>query len=356
MGKVIEKKTDKPISGAAIQYIPETSNLASSILTGWQVIQRSDDKGQFKIVVLPGSGRLLAHGPHDAFVLNVTSTGELFHGVPGGRRRYANAILPIDPRPMAKPFGVTLWMERGEKVVGLVTNEEGEPADARIFTRLAVNPYLNEWNAYSGKSCSGGQFEFADLAKGEEYPVHFLDRKKRLGATVVVKAGDKPTVVLRPCGQATATFVNQHGQPIAGHTSTLDIIITPSKHLYNAEVLIGELEADRDYVSNTDATNHRPTPTSDAQGRVTFPALIPGATYCVYGNDGSGWGSVKKEFTVKSGETLDLGEILLHQKDALPKKKTSVPEVENVKKAKIASPPTMGLDKVDWSVPRKIER
>ena len=58
-------------------------------------------------------------------------------------------------------------------------------------------------------------------------------------------------------------------------------------------------------------------PVSDAQGRIVFPALIPGATYRVFDehsidNDRNG-PPIRKEFTVKPGETLDLGDILIEK-------------------------------------------
>ena len=55
----------------------------------------------------------------------------------------------------------------------------------------------------------------------------------------------------------------------------------------------------------------------DAQGRIALPVLIPGATYrfvdstmVVRGVTGP---QVRKEFTVKPGETLDLGDILIEK-------------------------------------------
>ena len=56
---------------------------------------------------------------------------------------------------------------------------------------------------------------------------------------------------------------------------------------------------------------------SDAQGRLTLPVLIPGATYrfidytmAVRGKTGP---QLRKEFTVKPGETLDLGDIRIEK-------------------------------------------
>ena len=55
----------------------------------------------------------------------------------------------------------------------------------------------------------------------------------------------------------------------------------------------------------------------DADGRITLPVLIPGATYrfidyttVVRGQTGP---EIRKEFTVKPGETLDLGDIRIEK-------------------------------------------
>jgi len=47
--------------------------------------------------------------------------------------------------------------------------------------------------------------------------------------------------------------------------------------------------------------------TTDAEGRVTFPTLIPGAPY-VLSVDGWGPEPQEKSFTVEPGQNLDLGE------------------------------------------------
>ena len=44
----------------------------------------------------------------------------------------------------------------------------------------------------------------------------------------------------------------------------------------------------------------------DEDGSFTFPTLIPGATYRLFTTFDGSWGH--KDFTVESGQTLDLGE------------------------------------------------
>ena len=74
------------------------------------------------------------------------------------------------------------------------------------------------------------------------------------------------------------------------------------------------LLADESRLPEVDPINYEHLPVADAQGRITFIALIPGAAYRVIDRttvrdpDGP---QVRKEFTAKPGETLDLGDILI---------------------------------------------
>ena len=63
-----------------------------------------------------------------------------------------------------------------------------------------------------------------------------------------------------------------------------------------------------------DPINYENPVASDADGRVALPVLIPGATYRFI--ELTTIPQVRKEFTVKPGETLDLGDILIEKPDA----------------------------------------
>ncbi len=67
-------------------------------------------------------------------------------------------------------------------------------------------------------------------------------------------------------------------------------------------------------MDSLDPVNYGSDFQSDAQGRLTLPALIPGATYRIEDFTpafGGGDPVIRKEFTVKPGETIDLGDILI---------------------------------------------
>ena len=66
-------------------------------------------------------------------------------------------------------------------------------------------------------------------------------------------------------------------------------------------------------MSEVDPINYSRDLPLDPEGRLTLPCLIPGATYRIidYNVGRDAQPKVHKEFTVKPGETLDLGDILI---------------------------------------------
>ena len=70
-------------------------------------------------------------------------------------------------------------------------------------------------------------------------------------------------------------------------------------------------------MSTIDRQHYLDFPRADADGRVTLPNLVPGATYRICDRstmDVPEKGvQVRKDFTVKPGETLDLGDILIEK-------------------------------------------
>jgi protocatechuate 3,4-dioxygenase beta subunit len=318
-GRVLEAPSGAAVVGASIQYVPErlnNPNTTDDILTGWQGIEVSGADGQFEIVVLPGPGRLLVHGPTGEFVFEETSESQLYRGRPGGRRHYAHAILSVSPETDADEIPITVQLQRGATVAGRIVDERGEPVgEALVITRLTIHPHSTYWRGFPIEAM-GGRFQLAGLGKEQEYPAHFLDAKRRLGATAVLRAGmEAPTIVLRPCGQAAARFVDREGRPLADFRPALTMVVTPGANAVDAGAARrGELAADEDNVANIDQRNHWSGPQTDAQGRVTFGALIPGATYRILGYMENSI-VVAREFTAEAQQTIELGEIVLQRRD-----------------------------------------
>jgi hypothetical protein len=114
-------------------------------------------------------------------------------------------------------------------------------------------------------------------------------------------------------------FVGPDGRPAARLEAWpyLHLIMTPGTLRDGRADRETGPAADQAFLPNVDTRHYRePTGTlTDAEGRLTLPALIPGAPYRV-----TDWSTVndpkkglqpRKDFTVEPGQTLDLGDILV---------------------------------------------
>ena len=150
--------------------------------------------------------------------------------------------------------------------------------------------------------------------------MHFFEPRQRLGATADLsgksESDGRVAVRLERCGTARARLVAADGKSIAsfGPAWLIRMVVTPGPHSAVPGQKATALLADSAMLTRIDPMNYKQSPASDSQGRITFPALIPGATYRIIGRPGvrGGTGSqVRREFTVKPGENLDLGDILI---------------------------------------------
>lgn len=321
-GTVIDAKTGQPLSGASVQYYPESAhnkNTSDEIITGWQGIQKTDASGKFQIPVLPGPGTLLFHAAEKNYILQEQGSQQLHSGKPGGTRFYAHAFQKINPAKDETLKPLKIELQPGNTVSGTLVNEQGQPIKhALVISRLKIEASSPDWRSFLDEA-NNGKFTLHGLRKGVEYPVYFLDPKNRLGAAAKIRVGDKSLkIVLKPCGTANARYVDTDGEPIAGKMlDGLYIVVTPGqpKHDFQA-IQRGELLADEDLVANVDPENYkwRATCITNANGEMKFPVLIPGASYrSITVVDGHP--KITHEFTVQPGERYDMGDIEVQLKE-----------------------------------------
>jgi hypothetical protein len=62
------------------------------------------------------------------------------------------------------------------------------------------------------------------------------------------------------------------------------------------------------YMANIDRKNYWVAPQTDANGRIMFPALIPGAHYRIATGASD---VIKQGFVATSGKTIDLGKLTI---------------------------------------------
>ena len=181
-----------------------------------------------------------------------------------------------------------------------------------MISQLNIHPTILEWRGDSIEAIDG-RFELSGLAADKAYQVYFLDPQRQLGAVATLKAGEEsPSVVLKPCGQATAHFLDADGQPLSGLQPSLKMVATPTSRWLDFKMLeLRKLNAESEFVANIDRKNYWPGPSTGEDGRITFSALIPGATYQLPKWEDATY--IDQEFTVGSRQTRDLGEFVVPQ-------------------------------------------
>ncbi len=104
-GKVIEEGTGRPVAGARISFGTKRADEPNSVASGRA---ESAPDGSFQVAVLPVPGYLIVLAPSEDYVLRSIGDRMAREGRPGGRRSYAHAIIPIDPKPDREPTEVAV--------------------------------------------------------------------------------------------------------------------------------------------------------------------------------------------------------------------------------------------------------
>jgi hypothetical protein len=346
-GKVTEEGSGEPIPGASVGFVPRGER--PSLFNGDIQVNTASD-GSFRLGAEPSPGYLFIKGPSDDYVLEEIGSRLVAQGQAGGTRIHAHAHFGLDLKPGIVPKEVHLALRRGVTVTGQAVGPDGQLVqDASIISRIVLGPAYEipwaPWGRTHGK-VRKGRFELHGVDPDVETPVYFLDPRRKLGAAVnlssksialmtmanraggiapgaMIAFSDKSmvrgpiTVKLDPCGAARARLVDPEGKPVAGRLLPRDVsitmVVTPGPTYSRAPDQAGLLVAEETDLNQVDSINYPNELVADAEGRLTLPVLIPGATYRVidYSMGRQAVPQVRKEFTIKSGETLDLGEILI---------------------------------------------
>ncbi len=309
-GRVLEEGTDKPVEEATITFEAGGSQggMPANVVTGWQAQQSTDADGKFTFAVPYGRGTLLVKKKNANYILQHKFSREIQSGKPGGSRVYAHALHEVNTSKDNDSIEVEIRIKPGHEVSGKIVDEQGNPIQSAVLaTNLDVWDYSGEWRGGSGPTL-GGTFRLKGLTADQEHPVYFLDPHQKLGAAVNLRTSDEPvSVALKPCGSAKAKFILDKED--RQFSPMLFFVLTPGELKYNFDaVQAGKTLADSDFVANIDRINYG-NPQEAQEGierHYTFPALIPGATYRLLTSGGIE--GPYRDFTVKSGETLDLGE------------------------------------------------
>jgi RNA polymerase sigma factor (sigma-70 family) len=327
-GKVTEEGSGQPIAGATVRFLAhaeERDNAGSR--SGSTVVDTAAD-GSFQFGALPHPGYLFIIGPSDDYVFQEIGQRMVRQGQPGGQRYYAHAYIRLDLKPGDGDRDVNVVLRRGMTVRGQIVGPDNQPVqNTSMISRIILGP-RGAWRIWRGNDhgmARNGGFEIHGVNPDVETPVHFFEPKRKLGVTVRFSGTSTTrgpiTVRLEPCGTARARLVDPQGKPVARSRDTYGshmtmIAVTPGPHrLTQGGAEQALLAADLDSLARIDPVHYGKELVSDDNGVLNLPALIPGATYRIYDDtlSESTGPRLRKEFTVKPGETLDLGDIRIEK-------------------------------------------
>jgi RNA polymerase sigma factor (sigma-70 family) len=150
-GKVTEASSGKPIEGCQILYAPLSPvkfDPSYSILTGeWSAVV-SRNEGNYTIPVPEGPGHLVVTAASPEYILSDFGSQTL-EGRPGGRRKYAQAVVKVEARKGNDPVQVAIALRRGVTLKGQVLGPDDKPvAEGAIITRFNVSAQAHRWGGY----------------------------------------------------------------------------------------------------------------------------------------------------------------------------------------------------------------
>ena len=320
-GTVTEEGSGKPVAGAFVAYI---QTMLNNPLFQRRRGQGSDSvtgpDGKFQIVVSAGPGHLLVRAATPDY-LHVDAQSRVLGLLgPFNWLMYPDALARIDLKAGAAPVEVNLRLRRGVTVAGKVTGPDGAPVANAIVLGRTYRPYrmdsspltLINGNAtrhpfmgYNGNppkiNVRAGQFEIPGCDPETPFTFYFFDRQHQLGATVELSGKSAQnglvTVQLQKCGSATVRFKDAQGKPAAGSAvDALILVVSPGTDSPGAETNVADIAVQM----SLDPERSKGL-RSDADGRVTYVSLIPGATYRLRDRD----------FKAEAGNTIELPDLTL---------------------------------------------
>jgi RNA polymerase sigma factor (sigma-70 family) len=315
-GTVTEKPSGKPVVGAAVGFHPRIGNNKFYRREHRFATALSGPDGHFQAVVQAGPGHLLVNGPTPDFLKTEITSRDLY-GLPilDNSRHYFDALVPLNLKPQKGAHRLTVSLRRGVTLTGKVVGPDGKPVARALMVCRTYLPTVKYFFGVFPKEVRGGRFELPGCDPKKKAEIFFCDTEDQLGAVVKISAkeakGKPVTVQLQRCGTAKARFLDPKGKPLVNFHARIEVVITPGVPFVDVSFNNPKPMAETTYMSTFDPKRYGIVH-SNAKGRITFPTLIPGATYWMMGTGGNrGLFNLNKEFKAKAGKILDLGDVVV---------------------------------------------
>jgi RNA polymerase sigma factor (sigma-70 family) len=322
-GQVIEAPSGAPVVGATVQYEPRTDDnpnarmrTGAPVIDWWSQDARTGPDGKFQLPVLPGPGQLLVKGPGPDYIHVEISARQLQGGKAGGVPYFPDAVVPLElkAKPADQEMEVTAVLRRGTTLTGQVVGHDGRPVDSAFLlapTYLPLQSAIGVDPLPKRLPVRNGRFELPGCDLEKTVPIWFIDTRNQEGAFVELSgkpAKGEPTIVrLEPCGSAMARFVDSAGRPLPKPAVLLHLLMRPGPELQ--ESIDKQVQA---FITFPPARLMGSSCITEGpqEGSLDFSSLIPGATYVVQANEGTGF-LRKATFQVQAGRRLVLPDIVL---------------------------------------------
>jgi protocatechuate 3,4-dioxygenase beta subunit len=300
-GKVIDEKGE-PVAGAGLLYLPHLYNNPrikdpDKVWMG-QIGRASTARdGTFQIAVLPGPGHIVVHGPWRQGWVGYGMDHDRLFGASAGALWAGNDFIPLDVKEDARQDEVLSKIQRARTLKGQVIDPHGRPvADAKAMA-LPFIDVKHRRNSVEARPVKDGRFEIAGCDPNQTYRVVILDGKNHCGALASVsakKGPGEPKVPLQPCGSVVVRLVDPEGKPL---------VKQPLLLWMNEVLQYDQTDGER---GRTHPPNDKDSLDTDTAGRCRIDDLVAGVQYSLQLRGGK----VLKHFTVRSGQRLDLGDIV----------------------------------------------
>jgi protocatechuate 3,4-dioxygenase beta subunit len=256
-GQITDKSTGKGVQGG-LRFAPLPDNPFFGKKPGYDGYRRdrtilpTDDKGNFRIVVIPGSGVLMAQvfsrtekfddqqiNPFRAAEFDAEDAKRAKPVNNGGDRIYTSAgnsieflglegvVKVLDFAEGTQKATVNLSVDRGKTLAVRIEDPEGKPLPGAV-----VSGMTELWPiAFSLKKAECTLFALDGV---HQRHVVFYHRERKLGGHILVRGDEKEAITVRmePLGTVTGRLLDPDGQPIPNIEVALSMPLKVESELF----------------------------------------------------------------------------------------------------------------------------